>query len=47
MALTAKQQRYVEEFLIDLDATQVAIRAGYSARQASEMGNQPLHKTTV
>lgn len=29
--LTEKQQRFVEEYLIDLNATQAAIRAGYSA----------------
>ena len=29
--LTAKQQRFVEEYLIDLNATQAAIRAGYKA----------------
>ena len=32
--LTEKQQRFVEEYLIDLNATQAAIRAGYSAKTA-------------
>ncbi len=32
--LTAKQQRFVEEYLIDLNATQAAIRAGYSSKTA-------------
>jgi phage terminase small subunit len=32
MALTAKQQRFVEEYCVDWNATQSAIRAGYSAR---------------
>ncbi|WP_213471712.1 terminase small subunit, partial [Paenibacillus dendritiformis] len=31
MALTAKQKAFVQEYLIDLNATQAAIRAGYSA----------------
>jgi phage terminase small subunit len=35
MPLTARQARFVEEYLLDLNATQAAIRAGYSARTAS------------
>lgn len=34
--LTPKQQRFVEEYLVDLNATQAAIRAGYSAKTAQE-----------
>ena len=34
--LTEKQQRFVEEYLIDLNATQSAIRAGYSAKTADQ-----------
>jgi phage terminase small subunit len=34
MPLTAKQECFVEEYLIDLNATQAAIRAGYSAKTA-------------
>ena len=48
--LTAKQQRFVEEYLIDLNATQAAIRAGYKAgnsQRASEIGNELLQKTPV
>lgn len=45
--LTPKQQRFVEEYLIDLNATQAAIRAGYSARRAMEIGWQLLQKTPV
>lgn len=45
--LTPKQKRFVEEYLTDLNATQAAIRAGYSAKRASEMGYQLLQKTTV
>ncbi|QLB44405.1 terminase small subunit [Mannheimia pernigra] len=45
--LTDKQKRFVEEYLIDLNATQAAIRAGYSQSRASEIGYQQLQKTTV
>lgn len=47
MALTPKQQRFVEEYLVDLNATQAAIRAGYSENRASELGYQLLQKTPV
>ncbi|MGV7221972.1 MAG: terminase small subunit [Nitrospinales bacterium] len=45
--LNPKQQRFVEEYMIDLNATQAAIRSGYSNKRASEYGYQLLHKTTV
>jgi phage terminase small subunit len=45
--LTPKQKRFVEEYLIDLNATKAAIRAGYSEKRASEIGYQLLQKTTV
>ena len=45
--LTAKQQRFCDEYLIDLNATQAAIRAGYSKKRASEQAYQLLQKTTV
>ena len=45
--LTPKQQRFVEEYLIDLNATQAAIRAGYSERTADSIGLQLLRKTQV
>lgn len=45
--LTEKQRRFVEEYLIDLNATQAAIRAGYPAKSASEQGYQLLRKTSV
>lgn len=45
--LTPKQQRFVEEYLIDLNAKQSAIRAGYSAKTAEQMGYQLLQKTSV
>lgn len=47
MALTDKQAKFVDEYLVDLNATQAAIRAGYSANRASEIGYQQLRKTTV
>ena len=40
MSLTPKQARFVEEYLIDLNATQGAIRAGYSAKTAEEQGSR-------
>lgn len=45
--LTAKQQRFCDEYLVDLNATQAAIRAGYSEKRASEQAYQLLQKTTV
>ena len=38
--LTEKQQRFVDEYLIDLNATQAAIRAGYSAKTADVQGSR-------
>ncbi len=45
--LTAKQARFVEEYLIDLNATQAAIRAGYSERTAEKIGSENLRKPEV
>lgn len=48
--MTKKQKRFVEEYLIDLNATQAAIRAGYkagNAQRASEIGSELLQKTPV
>lgn len=42
--LTAKQQRFCDEYLIDLNATQAAIRAGYSEKTAKQIGQQNLTK---
>lgn len=47
MALAPKQKRFVEEYLVDLNATQAAVRAGYSAKTAEQMGYQLLQKTSV
>jgi phage terminase small subunit len=46
-SLTAKQQRFVDEYLRDLKATGAAVRAGYSKNRAAEIGYQLLQKTTV
>ena len=45
--LTPKQQRFVEEYLIDLNATQAAIRAGYSAKTAAVIGAENLIKPYI
>lgn len=45
--LTEKQQRFVDEYLIDLNATQAAIRAGYSIKTANEQGSRLLVNVKV
>lgn len=45
--LTAKQQRFVEEYLVDLNATQAALRAGYAASGASVEGARLLGNAKV
>ena len=45
--LTPKQQRFVEEYLIDLNATQSAIRAGYSEKTANEQGSRLLANVSI
>jgi phage terminase small subunit len=47
MALTDKQRRFVDEYLIDLNATQAAIRAGYSAKAAQGQGSRLLSNAMV
>ena len=47
MALTPKQKLFVDEYLIDLNATQAAIRAGYSPSNADKIGSELLGKTRV
>lgn len=42
-----KQERFCQEYIIDLNATAAAIRAKYSSRRASELGYQLLQKPTV
>jgi len=47
MALTDRQRRFVEEYLVDLNATQAAIRAGYSKRTAASQGERLLRHVEV
>jgi len=47
MDLNAKQKRFCEEYLIDLNATQAAIRAGYSESSAKEIGCENLTKPNI
>lgn len=47
MALNAKQQRFVDEYLIDLNATQAAIRAGYASANADVTGPRLLGNVGV
>jgi phage terminase small subunit len=46
-ALTDKQARFVEEYLVDLNATQAAIRAGYSKKTARQIGEENLSKPDI
>lgn len=45
--LTEKQKRFVEEYMKDLNATQAAIRAGYSKKTAYSIGDENLKKPEV
>ena len=45
--MTDKQERFCEEYMIDLNATQAAIRAGYSPKTANEQGSQLLAKLSI
>lgn len=45
--LTDKQKRFCEEYLVDFNATQAAIRAGYSKKTAKEVGCQNLTKLNI
>jgi phage terminase small subunit len=47
MALTDKQQRFIQEYLKDCNATQAAIRAGYSEDSAYEIGSKNLRKVEI
>lgn len=46
-ALTEKQKRFCDEYLIDLNATQAAIRAGYSKRNANNIASENLAKPNI
>jgi phage terminase small subunit len=45
--LTPKQERFVQEYLVDLNATQAAIRAGYSKKTAKSIGQENLTKPDI
>ena len=45
--MTAKQMRFCDEYLIDLNATQAAIRAGYSQKYANTNASKLLQITTI
>ena len=45
--LTDKQERFCEEYLIDLNATQASIRAGYSKKTAKQAGSENLSKPVI
>lgn len=45
--MTKKQERFIEEYLIDLNATQAAIRAGYSPATANEQAARLLANVSI
>ena len=45
--LTAKQQRFIDEYLVDFNATQAAIRAGYRKQNAYQIGSENLRKPKI
>lgn len=47
MAFTEKQKRFCDEYLIDLNATQAAIRSGYSKKTARQIGMENLTKPYI
>lgn len=47
MSLTPKQERFVEQYIVDLNATQAAIRAGYSPHTARQQGDRLLTNVDV
>ena len=47
MALTDKQSKFIDEYLVDLNATQAAIRAGYSKNAAGVIGHENLTKPDI
>lgn len=47
MALTAKQKTFVQEYLVDLNATQAALRAGYSPNSAQQIATENLSKPLI
>jgi len=47
VSLNTKQRKFVREYLLDLNATQAAIRSGYSRKTAGEIGHRLLKKVEV
>ena len=47
LLLTAKQEAFVREYCVDMNATQAAVRAGYSSRSAKQQGHRLLHNAGV
>ena len=47
LKLNNKQMMFCKEYMIDLNATQAAIRAGYSKKTAQEIGSQNLSKLII
>jgi phage terminase small subunit len=47
MPLNEKQKRFVKEYLVDLNATQAAIRAGYSKKTAGSQGQRLLKNVEI
>lgn len=47
MAMTKKQQRFCDEYLISLNATQAAIKAGYSKKNANNIASENLAKPNI
>lgn len=45
--LSDRQERFCKEFIIDLNATQAAIRAGYSEKTAKQIGSRQLTKVDI
>ena len=44
---TGKQERFIQEYLKDSNATQAAIRAGYSSKTAAQIGEENLRKPDI
>ena len=47
MTMTPKQKLFAQEYLVDLNATQAAIRAGYSKKTARKIGQENLTKPDI
>lgn len=45
--MTEKQKRFCDEYLVDYNATQAAVRAGYSAKSAYSIGEENLRKPEI